>query len=95
MTNIPGELLEVEYPAGDTPTIAPQANRSPSSAPAPKVLAGAGGAGIGGSVALILPWLVKVTTGEEMPAEVALGFGTLLSMIGSFIAGYFTPPRSL
>lgn len=70
-------------------------NKSPSAAPQPKVLAGAGGAGIGGALALVLPWLVKTTIGAEIPPEVALGFGTLLSIIGSFVAGYITPPRSM
>jgi hypothetical protein len=70
-------------------------NRSPSAAPQPKVIAGAGGAGIGSALAFILPWLVKVTTGAEMPIEVALAFGSILSIIGSFVAGYFTPPRSV
>jgi hypothetical protein len=93
--SIQGELLEVrEAPAG-TPPAGTQANVSPSAAPQPKVLAGAGGAGIGGALALILPWLIKTTTGAEMPVEVALGFGSLFSIIGSFVAGYFTPPRSM
>jgi hypothetical protein len=70
-------------------------NRSPSAAPQPKVIAGAGGAGVGGALALVLPWLIKMTTGQEIPAEVALGFGTLLSIIGSFVAGYITPPRGM
>ena len=81
---IQGELLETYEP-----------NRSPSAAPQPKVIAGAGGAGIGSALAFILPWLVKVTTGTEMPVEVALAFGSILSIIGSFVAGYFTPPRSM
>jgi hypothetical protein len=70
-------------------------NRSPSAAPVPKVIAGAGGAGIGSALALIAPWLIREATGAEMPVEVALALGSLLSIIGSFVAGYFTPPRSV
>lgn len=73
----------------------PQPNVSPSAAPVPKVLAGTGGAGFGFAVAIVLPWLANVAFGTEMPIEVALAFGALLGTVGSFLAGYFTPPRSM
>lgn len=82
---MPGELLEVKE--------AP--NRSPSAAPQPKVIAGTAGAGLGSAIGLVLPWLVKVAFGVEMPPEVAVGFAGILSVIGTFAAGYLTPPRSM
>lgn len=69
-------------------------NRSPSAAPVPKVIGGTAGAGLGSAIGIILPWLVKTMTGQEMPVEVAMGFGAILSIIGTFVAGYLTPPRS-
>lgn len=36
--------------------------------------------GVGGSIAVILPWLLKAITGQEMPSEVAIAFDSLFSM---------------
>lgn len=36
--------------------------------------------GVGGSIAVVLPWLLKIITGQEMPAEVAIAFDSLFAM---------------
>ena len=69
-------------------------NRSFSRAPVPKVWAASSGAVSGGAIAVMLPWLSKTYLGIEMPVEVALAIGAILSWAGSFAAGYFTPPHS-
>ena len=60
------------------------ANKSPSSAPVPKVVA----SGATGAVVAILVWGVQTYGGVEIPAEVAAALTTVFS----FIAGYITPP---
>lgn len=68
-------------------------NKSPSAAPVPKVLAATSGAGLGSAIGVVLPWVSQTFFGIEMPVEVAIAFGGLFSIIGSFVAGYMTPPR--
>jgi hypothetical protein len=70
-------------------------NRSPSAAPVPKVIGSTAGAGLGGYIGAVMPWVVYQIFGVEMPTGVVLGFVGIFSTIGSFVGGYFTPPRSV
>lgn len=45
----------------------------------------AGGAAVGGAVAIIGVWVASLF-GVEMPAEVAVAFGTILSFAGAYTA---------
>ena len=45
--------------------------------------------GFGGALAAVLVWVLKVTTGVEMPGEIAAMFGTVVT---SAVA-YFVPAR--
>lgn len=57
----------------------------PSSEPTPKVQA----AGLGGSIASILLWIIGSFTAVEVPAEV----GAALATIIAFVAAYMTKDR--
>lgn len=76
---VPGELLEVP-------------NRSPSAAPTPKVLAQAGGAGVGGAIGAVVVWALA-QAGVDAPPEIGIAISTICSVVIGFAAGYFTPPR--
>lgn len=78
------ELLEVKE--------AP--NRSPSAAPQPKVMASAGGAGLGGAIAALIVWGLQAA-GIAVPVEAAMAISTISGILAGFVAGYLTPPRSM
>lgn len=44
-----------------------------------------GGAAIGGAVAVLLVWGLSLA-GVEVPAEVSVAIGTILSVAGSYVA---------
>lgn len=69
-------------------------NVSPSSAPAPKVIASAGGAGLGGAIGAVVVWAMGAG-GLDVPPEIGIALSTICSILVSFAAGYFTPPRSV
>ena len=82
----PGELdqlLKIEIP---------DPNRAPSAAPTPKVLAQAGGAGIGGAIGAVVVWALA-QAGVDVPPEIGIAISTICSVVIGFAAGYFTPPR--
>ena len=68
-------------------------NRSLSAAPTPKVLAGAGGAGLGGAVGAVVVWALA-QVGADVSPEIGIAISTICSTVISFVAGYLTPPRT-
>jgi len=67
-------------------------NRSPSAAPAPKVLASAGGTGLGGAIGAVVVWGLG-QAGLDVPPEIGIAISTVCSVVIGFAAGYLTPPR--
>lgn len=54
----------------------------------PKVVASAQGSTLGGAIALILVWILNTYAGANIPAEVGVAIGTVLSAGIGFLAGY-------
>lgn len=77
----------------DVPPAGAEANRSPSAAPTPKVLAGSAGAGLGGAVGAVVVWALGAA-GLSVPPEIGIAISTICSVLIGFAAGYFTPPRA-
>lgn len=67
-------------------------NTSPSSAPAPKVLASTAGAGLGGAGGAVVVWALQ-SAGVDVSPEIGIAISTFISIIASFVAGYMTPPK--
>ena len=57
--------------------------------PRPKVVAATVGAGVGSALATVLSWAVEASAHIDIPAEVELAFGVVLTAGLAFIGGYF------
>lgn len=60
----------------------------------PKVSAATTGAGIGYSLGLIIGWVLGLAH-VSCPSEVSNALGIVLATVCTFIAGYFTPDKTV
>ena len=62
--------------------------------PAQKVTGSATGAGLAGAVVAVIVWLLGEYGGVEVPYDIQLALVVIAAAVGSFVAGYFTPPAA-
>lgn len=55
----------------------------------PKVTFAAGGAAVGSAVATVAVWAVEATAGIDVPQEVELALGVILTAGLAFVSGWF------
>lgn len=61
----------------------------PSKAPQPKVVAATVGAGVGSAVGEIVVWIVEASAAIDIPANVELAIGVVLTAGLAFVGGYW------
>jgi hypothetical protein len=61
----------------------------PSKTPQPKVVAATVGAGVGSAIGEIITWAVEATAQIDIPSNVELAIGVVLTAGLAFIGGYF------
>jgi hypothetical protein len=61
----------------------------PSKVPEAKVVAATVGAGVGGALSVIIVFIVQATASIDIPAEVGIALGTVLTAGLAFVGGYF------
>lgn len=61
---------------------------TPSKTPQPKVVAAAVGAGVGSAIGEITTWIIEASAGIDIPANVELAIGVVLTAGLGFLAGY-------
>lgn len=59
----------------------------------PVTTGAAAGGGVGGAFAIVLVW-VLAQFGIDMPIEVAMGVGLLVTTLGTLVGGYLVPSKS-
>ena len=69
--------------------------RSGTNAPAPKVIAATGGAGIGYFLQVIIVWLLEEFAKWNIPTEVETALGGILVVLLGFISGYQAPATEI
>lgn len=67
----------------------------PSSVPQPKVIAAAGGAGVGAAVTTLTIWLIENLAKIDLPAEVEGAALVLITTGLAFLAGYVKRPSGI
>ncbi len=72
--------------SGNVPTVE---KNVPSAVPQPKVYAATVGAGVGSALATIAVWWVEFVYQIDIPNEVALSIGVVVTGGLAFIGGYF------
>lgn len=60
-----------------------------SKAPQPKVVAATVGAGVGSAVGEIVVWIVEASAAIDIPANVELAIGVVLTAGLAFVGGYW------
>lgn len=61
----------------------------PNLTPQPKVVAATVGAGVGSAVGEIITWIVEASASIDIPSNVELAIGVVLTAGLAFVSGYF------
>lgn len=68
------------------------ADAEPTNEPAPKVVAATGGAAVAGAATVLVAYVLRVTVGIELPAEVLAAGVVILTAAGAFAGGWIKRP---
>lgn len=67
-------------------------NGVPTRKPQPKVISATVGAGLGSAIGEISVWIIEASAGIDVPANVEMAIGVVLTAALAFVSGYLKRP---